>query len=195
MFGLGWSELMLVGVVALIVVGPKELPGLFRKLGQMTGKARGMAREFSKAMEAAADEAGVRDIDRTIRAAANPKQFGLDKLKDSVDLSDKIKPGGETEKLSQEREDVRKRIEEATAKAATARKEREAKKAAEKEAPSAEAAVVDAAAPKPTAKKKPAPKKASAKAPAAKPTAAKKPTARKTTAKKPAAKPKPEADK
>lgn len=39
MFGMGWAELMIVGIVALIVVGPKELPVLFRKMGQFAGKA------------------------------------------------------------------------------------------------------------------------------------------------------------
>src|SRR4028119_1381678 len=102
MFDLGWSEMLLIGIVALIVVGPKELPGLFRNVGIWVGKARGVAREssparepaaaggcarragvgggggrgaggeFSRAGEWAADESGVRDIERSIRAAANP---------------------------------------------------------------------------------------------------------------------------
>ena len=75
MFDLGWSEMLLIGIVALIVVGPKELPGLFRSIGQAVGKARGMAREFTRAMEAAADESGIREIDKTIRAATRPAQF------------------------------------------------------------------------------------------------------------------------
>ena len=58
MFDLGWTELLLIGIVALIVVGPKDLPLLFRKVGKFVGKARGMAREFSRAMDDAADEAG-----------------------------------------------------------------------------------------------------------------------------------------
>ena len=84
MFDLGWSEMMLVGVVALIVVGPKELPTLFKGVGQAVGKARGMAREFSRAMEAAADEAGVKEIDKQIRAATRPVQFAADRLKESA---------------------------------------------------------------------------------------------------------------
>ena len=44
MFDIGWSELLLIGVVALIVIGPKELPGVLRTLGQWMGKVRRMAR-------------------------------------------------------------------------------------------------------------------------------------------------------
>ena len=61
MFDLGWSELLLIGIVALIVVGPKELPGLFRTVGRFMGKARGMAREFQRSLEEAADESGLKD--------------------------------------------------------------------------------------------------------------------------------------
>ena len=50
MFDIGWSELMIIGVVALIVVGPKDLPMMFRKVGNFVGKARGMARDFQSAM-------------------------------------------------------------------------------------------------------------------------------------------------
>ena len=59
MFDVGGSELLLIGVVALIVVGPKDLPVMFHSLGRMTAKARAMAREFSRAMEDAAKESGL----------------------------------------------------------------------------------------------------------------------------------------
>ena len=70
MFGIGSTELLLSGILALIVVGPKDLPGMFRTMGQFTAKARMMAREFTRAMEDAADQAGVKDVSDTLRAAA-----------------------------------------------------------------------------------------------------------------------------
>jgi sec-independent protein translocase protein TatB len=67
MFDVGWGELFLIAVVALIVVGPKDLPGLFRTLGQFTGRARAMARDFQRTLEAAADDAGVSEVQKTLR--------------------------------------------------------------------------------------------------------------------------------
>ena len=177
MFGLGWSEMVLIGIVALIVIGPKDLPVMFRTLGQFTGKARQMAREFSRAMENAADDAGVKDISKTIKAAANPQKFGIEKLKEATDFKSAIKPGGETEKLSQERAEIRDKIQEATARVASERIARE------KAAAEAKAAKDAATAPAAEAAAKP---KAEAKSAAAKPAA--KPRAKKAATPKPEAK-------
>jgi sec-independent protein translocase protein TatB len=68
MFDIGWGEFFLIGVVALIVVGPKELPGLFRAVGQWTGKARAMAREFQRSLEQAANESGMDEVSRSLRS-------------------------------------------------------------------------------------------------------------------------------
>ncbi len=85
MFDLGWGELLIVGVVALIVVGPKDLPGMFRTLGRFVGKMRGMAREFQRAMDSAADEAGVADVAKDLKSVASPKSLGLDVVNDMAD--------------------------------------------------------------------------------------------------------------
>lgn len=50
-FGLSWSHMLLVLVVALVVVGPKDLPRLMRKMGQWTSKARGMADQFRRSFD------------------------------------------------------------------------------------------------------------------------------------------------
>ncbi len=67
MFDIGFSELLLIGVVALIVVGPKDLPVMFRTVGRYVGKAKAMAREFQRSMEDAADASGFKDIQEDIK--------------------------------------------------------------------------------------------------------------------------------
>ena len=67
MFDIGMSEMFLIGLVALIVVGPKDLPALFRTVGNFMGRARGMAREFQQSMEQAANEAGVSEMSESLR--------------------------------------------------------------------------------------------------------------------------------
>jgi len=136
---LSWMEMLVVGIVALIVIGPKDLPGMFRQVGQFVGKAKGMAREFSSAMNAAADEAGVSEINKTIKAAANPQKFGVDKIREAtkIDKPDQAKPETETDKLrakmTDERKETAKKMSDAMAKAA------EDRVAAEKAAKLAEA--------------------------------------------------------
>jgi sec-independent protein translocase protein TatB len=162
MFDLGWTELLLIGIVALIVVGPKDLPGLFRSVGRFVGKAKGMAREFSRAMEDAADEAGVKDISTSLKAAANPKQFGLDKVKEATDSFKNWELGKETG-LDEDRAAMAKKIHDASAKAAS---DRQAAEAAAADSPEPDAKPVKKAAPKEAKAKAPA--KSGAKAPAKK---------------------------
>jgi sec-independent protein translocase protein TatB len=62
MFDIGWSELLVIGSLALIVVGPRDLPKMLRTFGQYVGQARGMAREFQRSMEEAAREADISNM-------------------------------------------------------------------------------------------------------------------------------------
>ncbi len=62
MLDIGWSELLLVGVLALLVVGPRELPRLLRTVGRWAGKARGLAREFQRTMDDVAREADLKEL-------------------------------------------------------------------------------------------------------------------------------------
>ena len=126
MFGLGASEMVVIGIVALIVIGPKDLPGLFRQIGQMTGKARMMAREFSRAMDQAAEQSGVKDVSKSLRAATNPTKFGTDNLKEAAGIT----KGPATEALSEERKAAKEKMSKAMGDAAIARKALEAEEAA-----------------------------------------------------------------
>ena len=66
MFDIGWSELMLIGVVALIVIGPKELPGVLRTVGKTIAKLRRMAGEFQGQFQDALREAELSEIRKEI---------------------------------------------------------------------------------------------------------------------------------
>lgn len=156
MFDIGWTELLVIGIVALIVVGPKDLPGMFRTLGRFTGKARNMAREFQRAMNEAADEAGVKDVKDMasgLRDATSPTKMGLDRLNEAADKFEKWDPGVgkkkppqtaseaiEAGRLSPERAAAAEKIRNYSAnKAATARDEAKADGADATAAPASEA--------------------------------------------------------
>ena len=62
MFDIGWSELVVIGVVALIAIGPKELPGVLRMVGQWMDQARRMASEFQGQFNEAMREAEMAEV-------------------------------------------------------------------------------------------------------------------------------------
>jgi sec-independent protein translocase protein TatB len=62
MFDIGWGELVVIGIVALIAIGPKELPTVLRTLGQFMGKVRRMASEFQGQFQEAMREAEMADL-------------------------------------------------------------------------------------------------------------------------------------
>jgi sec-independent protein translocase protein TatB len=66
MFDISWGELLLIGVVALIVIGPKELPGVLRAVGQWMTKLRSMANEFQGQFQEAIREAEMADLKKEV---------------------------------------------------------------------------------------------------------------------------------
>lgn len=83
MFEVAWSELLIVIIVAILVVGPKELPGLLRSAGRMIGKLRRQADEFRKHFDDAVREAGAEDLQREMQALRqhNP----LTQIRDTIE--------------------------------------------------------------------------------------------------------------
>jgi sec-independent protein translocase protein TatB len=66
MFDISWSEFLLIGIVALVVIGPKELPAVMRTLGQWTRKVRSMAAEFQNQFQEAMREAEMADLKKSV---------------------------------------------------------------------------------------------------------------------------------
>lgn len=84
MFDIGGLELLTIGIVALIVVGPKDLPGMFAAVGRFTAKARAMGREFQRAMNQAADDSGIADVQKDIKGMTSKQALGLDKVEEAA---------------------------------------------------------------------------------------------------------------
>src|SRR5437016_5739972 len=84
MFDIGWGELLLIGVVALIAIGPKELPGALRSLGQWVGKIRKMASEFQGQFQDAMREAELHDLKKEVDDLSSQasKMANFDPLED-----------------------------------------------------------------------------------------------------------------
>ncbi len=80
MLGIGWPELFLVGIVALIAIGPKDLPPLMKQLGKWTRKARQMYGEFQKHWEDLPNQVGLEDMQKEADALRRKTyaQFDVD---------------------------------------------------------------------------------------------------------------------
>jgi sec-independent protein translocase protein TatB len=91
MFDMSWGEVMVIGAVALIVIGPKDLPKALRTLGNMTAKVRRMASEFQSQFNDAMREAELDEIRKQVEgvnqsvADFNPVQSVRDELKGAIE--------------------------------------------------------------------------------------------------------------
>src|SRR6202043_1996568 len=104
MFDIGWSEFVVIAVVALIAIGPKELPGVLRMVGQWMGKARKMAAEFQGQFQEAMREAEMADVKKSfdevkeaVSGFGGPLMTSLQKdVGDSLRIDDLDKPAATT---------------------------------------------------------------------------------------------------
>lgn len=94
MFDIAWSELGVIAVVALVVIGPKDLPKVLRTVGQWTSKARAMAREFQSGIDDMVREA---ELDELRKAAKSVTDLSLEK-----EIKKTFDPDGSLEKQFQE---------------------------------------------------------------------------------------------
>ena len=90
MFDFSWSEILLIGVVALVVIGPKDLPRVLRTVGQWVSRARVIAREFQGQIDQMVRDSELEEVRKTVNAAVTGNPNAI--LKDYVD------PTGEMEK-------------------------------------------------------------------------------------------------
>ena len=84
MFDISWSEFLLIGIVAQVVNGPKELPSVMRTLGKWTRKVRGMAGEFQNQFQEAMRESEMGDLKKEVDNLARDVK-GFDPTKDVRD--------------------------------------------------------------------------------------------------------------
>ena len=82
MFDIAWSELLLIAIIALIFIGPKELPQVLHSLGRMTAKLRRSADDFRRQFEDSVREAGYEDLHKNIQEFRS--LHPASKLKDSI---------------------------------------------------------------------------------------------------------------
>ena len=102
MFDIGWSEMMIIAAVAIIVVGPKDLPGMLRTIGKFTGTMQRMAGDFRRQFNDAMREAELDEVQKSVssltKAGTNPIGAAVSSVKDSI--SDTIKDVDDSGKAS-----------------------------------------------------------------------------------------------
>ncbi|MDO8840308.1 MAG: Sec-independent protein translocase protein TatB [Parvibaculum sp.] len=94
MFDIGWSELLVIAAVAIIFVGPKDLPRMMRTVGQYVAKVRAMAREFQSSFEDLARETELEELRKEVTGLRDVASAPLKKLQQEIDKPMKIGAGG-----------------------------------------------------------------------------------------------------
>ncbi len=92
MFDIGWTELMVIAVVAIVVIGPKDLPRVMRTVGKWTGKMKRMAREFQGQFNEALREAELDSVRKDVEEIGKLDPLG-DMKKEISKAGEEIKKG------------------------------------------------------------------------------------------------------
>ena len=91
MFDIGWSEMMMIAIVAIVVIGPRQLPAALRTVGQWVSKARSMAREFQNSLDEMVEEAGLDDVRQIQKDVTSAASFDVNE-----ELNKSLNPTGES---------------------------------------------------------------------------------------------------
>ncbi len=91
MFGISWNEYILIAIVALIVIGPKELPAVLRAVGQWTAKVRRMAAEFQGQFQEAMREAEMADLKKEVDNLHDTAKGFTSQFEDPMNFQDATK--------------------------------------------------------------------------------------------------------
>ena len=91
MFDMGWDEMLLIGVVSLVVIGPKDLPKVLRQAGVWARRAREMASEFQRGVDEMARESELADLKKDVEQAADTSAFRHE-LEQAVSLDEPPPP-------------------------------------------------------------------------------------------------------
>lgn len=106
MFDIGWTEMMVLAIVAVVIVGPKDLPKVIRTVGKWVGKARSMAREFQSSLDDIARESELDDLKKQIDKAGSEFEKAARDTADQADfgkeLEHTIDPSGTLDKVFDE---------------------------------------------------------------------------------------------
>jgi sec-independent protein translocase protein TatB len=89
MLDLGWTEILLIAVVTLIVVGPKELPNVLRTVSYWIRRARGLARDFQKGVDDIVREAELDDIKKELKNVSSGDMSA--RIENAVDPTGEVK--------------------------------------------------------------------------------------------------------
>lgn len=110
MFDLGWSELLLLMVLAIIFVGPKDLPKMMRTVGQAVAKVRAMAREFQSSFDELARETELEELRKEVASLKNHATKPLRSLQDEISKPVNIGGGGAGADATAKAEEERRRL-------------------------------------------------------------------------------------
>ena len=91
MFDIGGWEFLLIAILGIIIIGPKELPGAIQAVSMFVRRAREMAQEFQSGLEEVAQEAELNKLAETVKTAVDPMERVRREIKDSVDPDGNIK--------------------------------------------------------------------------------------------------------